>query len=120
MFFHCRLQQLICTGESGEKAKKSKKMTKLSVIKAAISHIYTLQVGPDRCSPNIVYLSHLISSQFVIAFTYFFEPSVAEDPSGATDCTTQWNKNQNLLYCLYLSQYAMYQLKTSVSVCRRC
>ena len=45
MFFHCRLQQLICTGESGERAKKSKKMTKLSVIKAAISHIYTLQVG---------------------------------------------------------------------------
>ena len=43
--FHCRLQQLICTGETGEKAKKSKKMTKLSVIKAAISHIYTLQVG---------------------------------------------------------------------------
>ena len=31
----------------------------------------------------------------------FFQPSVAEDPSGATDCTTQWNKNQNLLYCLY-------------------
>ena len=43
--FHCRLQQLICTGESGERAKKSKKMTKLSVIKAAISHIYTLQVA---------------------------------------------------------------------------
>ena len=42
--FHCRLQQLICTGESGERVKKSKKMTKLSVIKAAISHIYTLQV----------------------------------------------------------------------------
>ena len=50
MFFNCRLQQLIRTGERGEKTKKSKKMTKLSVIKAAISHIYTLQVGPDRCS----------------------------------------------------------------------
>ena len=57
MFLNCRLQQLIPTGERGEKTKKSKKMTKLSVIKAAISHIYTLQVGPDRCSPNFVKLS---------------------------------------------------------------
>ena len=34
-----------------------------------------------------------------VNFETFFEPSVAEDPSGATDFTTQWNKNQNLLYC---------------------
>ena len=39
----------------------------------------------------------------VIASAYFFEPSVAEDPSGATDCTTQWNKDQNLLYCLLVN-----------------
>ena len=39
--------------------------------------------------------------------TYFFEPSVAEDPSGATDCTTQWNKQPELVilrvsYCYIL------------------
>ena len=39
-------------------------------------------------------------SQFVIASAYFFEPSVAEDPSGATDCTTQWNKKPELVILL--------------------
>ena len=30
----------------------------------------------------------------------YLYPSVAEDPSGATVCTTQWNKKQKLLYFL--------------------
>ena len=39
-------------------------------------------------------------SNTVIAFAYFFEPSVAEDPSGATGCTTQWNKQPELVILL--------------------
>merc|ERR1711994_299631 len=30
----------------------------------------------------------------------FFEPSVAEDPSGTTDCTTQWNKQPEVVILL--------------------
>ena len=41
------------------------------------------------------------NKEYVIAFAYFFEPSVAEDPSGATDCTTHGIKTKNLLYVLY-------------------
>ena len=33
--------------------------------------------------------------------TFRLLTSVAEDPSGATVCTTQWNKKQKLLYFLY-------------------
>ena len=32
--------------------------------------------------------------QYETSIAYFFEPLVAEDPSGATDCTTQWNKTR--------------------------
>ena len=42
---------------------------------------------------NKEYVMQLTKS-VVIAFAYFFEPLVAEDPSGATDCTTQWNKTR--------------------------
>merc|ERR1711973_413513 len=38
-----RLGDLINHGTRNEKTKKSRKMTKLSIIKAAINHIYTLQ-----------------------------------------------------------------------------
>ena len=38
-----------------------------------------------------------------VNFETFFEPSVAEDPSGATGCTTQWNKQTELvLYFFFL------------------
>ena len=41
-----------------------------------------------------------------VNFETFFEPSVAEaeDPSGATGCTTQWNKQPELVILLYIVQ----------------
>ena len=35
-----------------------------------------------------------------VNFETFFEPSVAEDPSCATGCTTQWNKQPELVILL--------------------
>ena len=56
----------------------------MNILFVTIVLIYYL-ISPCPSNP-------VISSQFVIASAYFFEPSVAEDPSGATGCTTQWNK----------------------------
>ena len=49
-------------------------------------------------------------------FVFLLLPSVAEDPLGATDCTTQWNKNQNLLYCLYYTQYKSQNWRTLLTL----
>ena len=51
---------------------------------------------------NKEYVMQLTKSvrKVVYASAYFFEPLVAEDPSGATDCTTQWNKQPELVILL--------------------
>ena len=36
---------------------------------------------------------------------YIFNLAEAEDPSGATGCTKQWNENQNLFYTSVFSIY---------------
>ena len=60
---------------------------------------------------QVQYETSMKNIPFVIAFAYFFEPSVAEDPSGATDCTTQWNKQPELVILL---------VPISVSLCDIC
>ena len=48
------------------------------------------RLDPRRSSILMSFPSNpVISLQFLIAFAYFFEPLVAEDPLGATDCTSQ-------------------------------
>ena len=43
------------------------------------------------------------NKEYVIVSICSLLTSVAEDPSGATDCTTQWNKSNLLYFCIISS-----------------
>ena len=47
---------------------------------------------------------HMLASRLLLLFESIFQfflfEGVAEDPSGATDCTTQWNKQPELVILL--------------------
>ena len=74
IYFYCslhyRLNQVINQRTNKEKHKKARKMTKLAIIKAAISHIYTLQdlLSDPVCGNN--HDHHLCSSHHPSTSTF--------------------------------------------------
>ena len=52
----------------------------------------TLGAGPP---PQFFTHVYFVNIALLFALHYYLNPLVAEDPSGATVCTTQWNKIQS-------------------------